>query len=538
MDEKHIYQHPELLVSDTFFEKNDAAINAAIPNAEAGTIMYTAGYKKLKQKNLTGSWVEITLGGGGGGDTPSINAYDSIKRVKPYLFDTSYTEVDYDYAEAYFAGDAGDLAPYACSTVRKDNFFGRNFDLDYSNWAEFIVRVPAIGNRYASIGFASAIPALTDSVVESGTYNELYKLVPFAVVDGRNEYGVVASTNVVPNDKGSTTGTVPTGVTEKTLCASMLVRFVLDNFKSAASAVHYLKEHVSVFCTESWRQRGYEAHHMIADKNNTYIVEYIDNEMYVTDMSENAPGILAGKAYMTNFHLTDVILNRDNKVYTPADVAGGHKPGVANNISAFGCGLERYNMIVDAYAGAYTKSGMRSLMDSLKYSKAYVTTTAPRWNTELVGHWTAGGLPVTITVDTPATDYIPVFTMANAAYENRTREDDPATWHTMHSAVYDIDKGVIYLITQEDGDEIEISMDYYTKHEIDNLLDAKQEDLKYIEGYGDDPQQYLGNDNGVLKWHKAQFPEGTMTVVENGLVDIAKFANVNVALPEYDGTVV
>lgn len=78
MDVKHIYRHNEVLVGENLINQGDAAINAALPNAEAGTVIYTAGYGVVKQKNLNGEWVTMEIGGGGGG--AKVNAYDSIKK--------------------------------------------------------------------------------------------------------------------------------------------------------------------------------------------------------------------------------------------------------------------------------------------------------------------------------------------------------------------------------------------------------------------------------------------------------------------------
>ena len=38
---------------------NDAAINAALPNADVGTMVTVAGYRTIKQKDLTGEWVTL-----------------------------------------------------------------------------------------------------------------------------------------------------------------------------------------------------------------------------------------------------------------------------------------------------------------------------------------------------------------------------------------------------------------------------------------------------------------------------------------------
>lgn len=59
MDVKHIYEQQEALVSDALFAQSDAALNTAFPYSEPGMLIYTAGYKKAKQKSLSGTWVAI-----------------------------------------------------------------------------------------------------------------------------------------------------------------------------------------------------------------------------------------------------------------------------------------------------------------------------------------------------------------------------------------------------------------------------------------------------------------------------------------------
>lgn len=52
-------------------------LNAALPNAEVGTIAYVAGYGTKKQKGLDGTWsVYNDPGGGGGGGTAEDVTYD------------------------------------------------------------------------------------------------------------------------------------------------------------------------------------------------------------------------------------------------------------------------------------------------------------------------------------------------------------------------------------------------------------------------------------------------------------------------------
>ena len=343
----------------------------------------------------------------------SNEPYSTLNFVKNYLYEIVYDNIDYEYAYAYMK----EKQPFingGCSSVRNGNWYGRNFDWKYDENAEFLVRTPRANGRYASIGLAANT---TD-----------YKIVPFMMLDGINECGVVANTNVVPADKGVTSGTVPLISKEIEICSLMLVRYILDHFTTATEAVNYIKGYASVYVPTTLLDMGYETHLMIADESDTYLVEFYGNETVVT---------LMDKPYMTNFYLSDVTLNADDTVYTPADE--GHSAS-ENNISANGSGLERYNLIVENYDTCGTKDGMRELMNKLKYTKAY--EGAERF-TEFVG---INGL----TVNNKADDFADVVAQAEKLYEYRIRNGK--TWFTTHSAVYDIENRKVSVIVQEDGE--------------------------------------------------------------------------------------
>ena len=128
---------------------------------------------------------------------------------------------------------------------------------------------PRIANRFASIGVGPGESALTNDFVESGKYSELYKIIPFHLVDGINEFGVIVNSNVVPLDKEENTRTLPTVSEEIELCSRMVPRFVLDNFKTAKEAATYLKEHAAIYPAKDLKGMHYDLHYMIADKEET-----------------------------------------------------------------------------------------------------------------------------------------------------------------------------------------------------------------------------------------------------------------------------
>lgn len=57
---KKVYSYDEAMVSDDVINAEDSVIDAVLPDFRAGAIIYTAGYKKVKQKALTGAWEPVT----------------------------------------------------------------------------------------------------------------------------------------------------------------------------------------------------------------------------------------------------------------------------------------------------------------------------------------------------------------------------------------------------------------------------------------------------------------------------------------------
>lgn len=385
------------------------------------------------------------------------NDYLTIKKIKDYLFETYYGVIDYGNAYAYFASQADPIDMGACSAARNGNWYGRNLDWTYDENAEFIVHTPHVAGRYASLAVAGGIPGLTNDVVISEEYNALYKIVPFRLYDGINEHGVIINMNVVPTDNG-TNVSIPTEQEEVTISAQMLVRYVLDYFKTASEAVDYIQKHMKIYFSNSLHDHNYELHFMVADEEKTYLVEFAENAAIVVDMSDDADSNIAGKAYMTNFYLNDITLNADGTVYTPGTQTADYNAKDTNGITDCGAGLERYNYIVDTYDSANTKDGMRAMMNGLKYTRTYSTApdaAEPVWLTEYVG-------VLGLTVISDPEDFDAVVQYAGGMFSDRSRAD-ALTWQTVHSAVYDIENRALNIIVQEDSEELEFALDGFER---------------------------------------------------------------------------
>lgn len=366
----------------------------------------------------------------------------SLHKIGDYKYEASFGVIDYDFAYEHFRNAEPSVPAGACSSVRSGNLYGRNLDWKYDDGASFIVRVPAQGKRYASIGVAGAITGLTMEYVDSHDTSELYKLIPFYTQDGINECGLICNTNVVPNDYGNNVS-VPTGEQTDSVNGIMLVRYILDHFKTAAEAVTYIAEHVSVWFSDKLHQMGYEQHYMVADSEKTYCLEFVDNAAVAIDITD--------RPYMTNFHLHNIEPNADGKVYTPADVDAGNGDPIADNrLTEHASGLERYNLIADEYSGINSAVAMRGLLNNLTYTRTYASSedcAEPRWFTEFVGGdlWCNAHTEAFAEIDAAAATH----------YTNRTRHDAPedATWQTVHSVIYNMLTKSMTIVWQEDGFE-------------------------------------------------------------------------------------
>lgn len=374
--------------------------------------------------------------------------YDKVTFIKDYLFDASYSKLDYTFAKDFFMNNTLPSSG-GCTSVRKGNYFGRNFDWNYNNYAYFRIRVERSKNvKYQSICNCGNIPQLTNDFVKSGKYSDMYKILPFHCLDGINEKHVLCSMNVVPaNDYGITTGTIPTSDKRDTICVLMLLRYILDNFASAQEAVTYLQEHVSIYAPDNIGGIKEEFHCMVCDMNDTFLIEFINNEMVVINMTTE----LGNRKYMTNFHLYATTVDSNNHINYAS-------------VTPYGNGLERYDTITDGISAVNNADTMFTLMKSVWYTNAY-NFDDYNWKTELSSR------EYDLKITDPIDKYQPYIELFKKSYRERNR-DTGKTWQTVFTSVYDMEKCRMYLMTQEDDSEV-LTMEYdnhYTKEEIDSMI--------------------------------------------------------------------
>ena len=221
-------------------------------------------------------------------DTRISNATNAIRRVNgaarilpKYLWCRDFYDSYPDDAKVYYDSRSNENVAAMCSSVRDGGFLYRNFDYPFDDRAEFVVRMAAGPNRFASVGVAQVGTNLTENFVTSGNPSRCYKWLPGATVDGINENGVACNINVVDGDP-QTSGWHNTG----DLHPLAAIRWILDNATNAQHAATYIAENIRF--PQGWKQNF---HYMISDESETYIVE------------NGYANKVTGRAALTNFQL-------------------------------------------------------------------------------------------------------------------------------------------------------------------------------------------------------------------------------------------
>lgn len=402
----------------------------------------------MRNEELLGVLQEIAGQGGGGGTVAVDSGYSRIRKISDYFYEIWFDKLDEDFAKKFFRSkmpvwNFGSNSLHrgvpGCSSFIKDGIHGRNFDWLYSLGASFLCHTQEKDGRYATIGIGGQINKLTESFVSSGEASEYYKAIPYMITDGINSQGLTISILIVPDETGGNDTVNPSGNVEEDLCVLQLSRYVLDTFATSQQAIEYLTEHVSLYHPRDLLDMGYNVHFVIGDKNETYLVEFEDGG-YITQ-SMKLP-------YATNFLLNKVVLNDDRTVLTPGSKQAGQVPSVINNLQTYASGLERYNVMAQAFENVSSADDIDTLMRGLRYTKSYNTApivSDPYWYTEFVGN-------NDLTVDSDVEDFADAVQSAGEKFANRSRDpqsENFGTWQTTHTAIYDLENLTVDVYVQE-----------------------------------------------------------------------------------------
>lgn len=349
----------------------------------------------------------------------SKKMYSSPKKIADYLYAINYT----DYTVDENLQTISEAESFGCSSVRNGNFYGRNFDYIYNDTPEFIVKVSATKTRHASIGVATHFGLREDKI---NTYDKQLELIPNLTLDGINDCGVICSHNVVKIENNyKVTGTNPGA---PNLHMMFIPRFVLDNASSAQQAVELIKAH-NVY--GNLNNKEY-LHIMIADANETYVVEFLNNKVIVTK-----------KDVMTNFYLNiaeyNQSVNSEDRIETYDYLS-------YNNLTINSMGVERYKILKTNYAEGSTLQGMKNLMNRVKYSYAYDIEAENPWYSESIAINLIASSKNDINLKLQSA------LLASNYWKKRALNDRTPVadyWQTVHNSTYDIVNKTLHVYVQE-----------------------------------------------------------------------------------------
>lgn len=388
------------------------------------------------------------------------DAFSSMKQISKYLYAIEYEKLDWEGARKYFEDKVLDINIAGCTGLRKGKYFGRNYDWNYDNSVEFLVRVKAHNGRYASIGIAGNIASFTPDTVK--IYNEYYRYLPFRLLDGINENGLACNINMLNyDDKRSlpAEGTIPTVEEREKICSFMLCRYILDNFKTPQEAAEYIRKYVKVY-PAIVSGKGFDLHLGLYSKDQTYYIAFEPDEngifrTIVKDMTS------------TDFVMTNFRLQWANEDMT----TDGHYDRMSQKmhdtnhlcIEYFGEGLERANLCLDFIRDNETSQSVLDFMcNDIKYTNAYNELLTPQWLTEFVGQYSEE----TLYRYSAENEFDRILEIVRNDYNHRSRETLPGynpTWQTVHTSVYDLENKAMQLVIQEDDTENVMNINCFNK---------------------------------------------------------------------------
>lgn len=364
---------------------------------------------------------------------PILKRKPALEKVADYLYEVEYDS--YDYAEGRKFMERY-KAPMSCSVAKKGDIVGRNLDWYYGNEAEVVVRTKAVNGRHATIGVAHS--PITNIDATLGEWDKYVGVLPFLMSDCLNDQGVYANMNVVPaGDKGLTYGTNPDAPFGD-VCQLMIPRYVCDYASSAKQAIELIEDANIYAPLEGFG--GMECHILLCDATNTYIIEFINNQMVVLSSTDTDYDPIPNNIeVMTNFYMAGwdgnikAVFLGDTKAETEA-----------TGLTQHSMGLERYNILAEALGDVSDVDDMGDLMQEVEYTLAYDNDMSPVWYSEFLGGSSFGDITITST----AQEVAQVRDIAVDWFEHRER--DKKTWYTTHTAVYDLVNKVVHVFVDED----------------------------------------------------------------------------------------
>lgn len=305
--------------------------------------------------------------------------YLSLERLRSYLYKITFDTIAEDEytAEAPFGG---------CTSFVRNGKLYRSYDWNYDNAAEFIVKCPKFEGM-------SMIMGLNDGNLDKTLLGQL----PYHIVDGRNEHGIMVSTHVLYNDWEYA------GAGEKNVLITRLPYLILNSLESMddIQSIQPLLDNIAI--PAQLAAMEYLLQFVITDGTTTYIITPPENATgsYILQNATAMPKL-------ANFRwVGQEIVDRTELQRRPT-------------------GVERWNLIDED-----TK------LEDLRFTKAY---EEPTRLSEFIG------LRGT-TKDSTDEQLLEIYNVAHGLYLDRTRNGD--TWQSVHAVIYS-KAGMEFLAVQED----------------------------------------------------------------------------------------
>ncbi len=258
-----------------------------------------------------------------------ISIHPEFKKISRMLYEVTCSDYSSEAPNDSYDAISGDMA---CSSVRNGDFHGRNFDFLMNQCPTIVVHTPAKGGRYATLGVAR-LKKTNEAMIETGLPQDKIELLPWALMDGMNEKGLVVNANVVSKKDWGETPHTGTRKDAPELNVIVVIRPLLDYCATVKEALDYLgKYNITPLASQEMN-----LHFMTSDPKETYVVEFINNK------------IVAKPQYiMTNYHLC------------------------LDSIPDYAVGVERYNILAENYEkGGESMQDMWELMKMVRYSNLY-----------------------------------------------------------------------------------------------------------------------------------------------------------------------
>lgn len=369
--------------------------------------------------------------------------YTMPTKVADFLYWMKYDDIDYRYAMRHF--ERGAMPSMGmCSALVANGMVARNYDWFDGYQATFAVRTQGTHGRHTVLGVAS-MASLTVQKADTGVDYDDYKLLPFMLLDGGNEAGLVCEMNVTPY--GGFVKTSPERERYR-VSAVMLVRWILDHYTTVDEAIEDLQQHVQVYQPQALTDMGYELHYLIADANgNSKVIEFHDGEIVARNSQIN-----------TNFRLHGVAFLPGGYVPTNYDASDYVFP-TEYGVEKHGSGLERWNILNQYTAAALTRKEIEDVMDLVRFSQAYTKPVGNDfWWSEFVGLSADRTKDITVDTRTDDPDFIARVERYKAMWDNHEKGDGQA-WITAHASVYSLAERAMYVRVQERSDGWRFALD-------------------------------------------------------------------------------